>query len=350
MFGRYNASIKLSFIIGLILNLILFSVFFLYQGDLAPLLDAWVYVLITECLIFVSIALVVQIRIEGFVALKVKAIYQDLLPTGIPMNEASLQKDVNVITQSLQKFAKESKLEIKLLKDKENYRKEFIGDLAHELKTPLFMVQSYVYTLLEENIKDKKIREKYLKKAANGVDRLNFIINDLDLITQFETGITSLDIESFDIIAHIHELVEMLEIEAADKDINLICNLEKNKTLTVTADKERITQVLTNLIVNSFKYGVIGGTTEIEINELNEFKILVRVIDNGTGISEEHLPRIFERFYRVEKTRNRNEGGSGLGLAIVKHIIEAHNEQIYVESVKNTGSEFSFTLTKVKDK
>ena len=349
MFGRYNASIKLSFVIGILINLIVVFMFYLYQGSLMPLLDAWIYIFVTECLLFFSIALVVQIRIEDFVSLKVRAIYQDLLPTGIPLNEASLQKDVNVITESLQKFAKESKLEIELLKDKENYRKEFIGDLAHELKTPLFMVQSYIFTLLDEKIKDKKIRQKYLKKAANGVDRLSFIINDLDIITQFETGVSTLDLERFNIVELVNELTEMLEIQAIDKEINLIYNPIKKPTIMVFADKERITQVLSNLIVNSFKYGVKGGTTEIEINELNDSKILVRVIDNGRGIGEEHLPRIFERFYRVEKTRNRNEGGSGLGLSIVKHIIEAHNEQIYVESAENTGSEFSFTLTIDKD-
>lgn len=348
MFGRYNASIKLSFIIGLLFNLLVGCMFYVYHGSLWPLLEAWKYVLFTEFLLFFSVALVVQIRIEDFVSNKVKAIYQDLLPTGIPLNEASLQKDVHVITQSLQNFAKESKLEIKLLKDKENYRKEFIGDLAHELKTPLFMVQSYIYTLLEEKVKDKKMREKYLKKAANGVDRLSFIINDLDIITQFETGVSTLDLARFDIVVLIEELIEMVEIQAADKQINLICSPVQNPPIIVLADKERITQVLSNLMVNSFKYGVIGGTTEIEVNELNDSKILVRVIDNGRGIGKEHLPRIFERFYRVEKTRNRNEGGSGLGLSIVKHIIEAHNEQIYVESVENTGSEFSFTLTRVK--
>ena len=269
------------------------------------------------------------------------------MPTGIPLNEDSLQKDVISITNSLQRFAKESKLEIELLKDKENYRREFIGNLAHELKTPLFTVQSYIYTLLEENIKDKKIRKKYLEKAANGIDRLNFIINDLDLITQFETGVTNLDIEHFDIKVLINDIVELLEIQSEKKGINLVSNFDDTVPIIVAADTERITQVITNLVINSFKYGVKNGTTEIEISPLNEQKILVRVIDNGKGIAEEHLPRLFERFYRVEKTRNRNEGGSGLGLAIVKHIIEAHNEKIFVESSPNVGSEFSFTLTRV---
>ena len=265
------------------------------------------------------------------------------------MNEDSLQKDVISITNSLQRFAKESKLEIELLKDKENYRREFIGNLAHELKTPLFTVQSYIYTLIDEKIKDKKTRKKYLEKAAKGVDRLNFIIHDLDLITQFETGITNLNIEPFDIKLLINDIIELLELQSKENGIKLISNLDYSTPLIVTADMERITQVITNLIINSFKYGVENGTTEIEINPLSDQKILVRIIDNGKGIDEVHLPRLFERFYRVEKTRNRNEGGSGLGLAIVKHIIEAHNEKVFVESTPNVGSEFSFTLAQAQN-
>ena len=311
------------------------------------MLAAKLYVIIGQIALFFIAFFIIQLRIENFILTKVRELYKDLLPTGIPLNEDSLQKDVISITNSLQRFAKESKLEIELLKDKENYRREFIGNLAHELKTPLFTVQSYIYTLLEENIKDKKIRKKYLEKAANGIDRLNFIINDLDLITQFETGVTNLDIEHFDIKVLINDIVELLEIQSEKKGINLVSNFDDTAPIVVAADTERITQVITNLVINSFKYGVKNGTTEIEISPLNEQKILVRVIDNGKGIADEHLPRLFERFYRVEKTRNRNEGGSGLGLAIVKHIIEAHNEKIFVESSPNVGSEFSFTLTRV---
>jgi two-component system phosphate regulon sensor histidine kinase PhoR len=201
---------------------------------------------------------------------------------------------------------------------------------------------------LDNDVTDEKTVKKYLKKAANGVDRLGFIIKDLDLITQFETGVTTLNVEQFDIADLIKNIVEMLEIKAKKSGVNLQFNSNQDSPIMVLGDMERLTQVLTNLVVNSLKYGVENGTTEIEISELNETKILVRVIDNGRGIAEEHLPRLFERFYRVEKTRNRNEGGSGLGLAIVKHIIEAHNEKIFVESTPKVGSEFSFTLSLVK--
>lgn len=348
MFQRYSAAIQLSFLIVVVFSLIVSVVFYFYAGSITPLIQAWPFVLLCQGVLFSFCCIIVQMRIENFILTKVKSLYEDLLPTGIPLNEDSLQKDVLSITQSLQKFAKESKLEIELLKGKENYRREFIGNLAHELKTPLFTVQGFILTLLDSDVSDKKTVKKYLKKAAKGVDRLGFIIKDLDLITQFETGVTSLQIEQFDIATLIRDIVEMLEIQADKSGINLQCNLSNSSPIMVSGDIERITQVLTNLVVNSFKYGVENGTTEIELKQLNESKILVRVIDNGKGIEEEHLPRLFERFYRVEKTRNRNEGGSGLGLAIVKHIIEAHNENIFVESTPKVGSEFSFTLSRVK--
>lgn len=343
---RYNTAIQLSLLIVFLFCLVVITVVFLHVGSLQPLTDAVGYVAVSVLILFSVLFFIIQNRIEKFIDTKVRLLYQELSPTGVPINENSLQKDVLSITQSLQKFAKESKLEIKLLKDKENYRKEFIGNLAHELKTPLFTVQGYIFTLLEGKIKDKKIQKKYLKKAANGIDRLSFIVHDLDLITQFETGITTLNYEQFDLTSLILEMIELLEIRAKKKKVNLLSNVDPKHLIMVYADMERVSQVLTNLMVNSFKYGVENGTTEIEVNELTKEKVLVRVIDNGRGISEEHLPRLFERFYRVDKTRNRNEGGSGLGLAIVKHIIEAHNEQIYVESTPEVGSEFSFTLTR----
>lgn len=345
---RYSTALQLSLFIVLIFSLIVGVTIYFYSGSFALLIEAINYVLICQLALLISSFVLIQLIIENFILTKVKSLYQDLLPTGIPLKEDSLQKDVISITQSLQKFAKESKLEIELLKDKENYRREFIGNLAHELKTPLFTVQGFIFTLLDNDINDEKTVKKYLKKAANGVDRLGFIIKDLDLITQFETGVTTLNIEQFNVAALIKDIVEMLEIKAEKSGINLQYNTAPDDAMMVSGDMERITQVITNLVVNSFKYGVVNGTTEIELSELSETKILVRVIDNGKGIEEEHLPRLFERFYRVDKTRNRNEGGSGLGLAIVKHIIEAHNEKIFVESTPRVGSEFSFTLSRIK--
>ena len=281
--------------------------------------------------------------------MKVKVLYDEFYTEGSSLNKNLLNKDAQSLTRSIQNFAKESKLEIELLKVKDNYRKEFIGNVAHELKTPLFTVESYILTLLEGAVEDKDLRNKYLQKAAQSIDRLNHIVNDLDLITKFEAGIASIQKERFDLIVLIDEVLGLMEIRAKKRKIEL--TFEKpidNDTLWVEADRKRISQVITNLVVNSLKYGVDGGTTEITIGFLSKQKILVRVIDNGNGIEEKHIPRLFERFYRIDKARNRDEGGSGLGLAIVKHIIEAHQEKIYVQSTFGVGSEFSFSLSKTK--
>jgi len=281
--------------------------------------------------------------------LKVKVLYDEFYTEGSSLNKNLLKKDAQSLTRSIQNFAKESKLEIELLKVKDNYRKEFIGNVAHELKTPLFTVESYILTLLEGAVEDKDLRNKYLQKAAQSIDRLNHIVNDLDLITKFEAGIASIQKERFDLIVLIDEVLGLMEIRAKKRKIEL--TFEKpidNDTLWIEADRKRISQVITNLVVNSLKYGVDGGTTEITIGFLSKQKILVRVIDNGNGIEEKHIPRLFERFYRIDKARNRDEGGSGLGLAIVKHIIEAHQEKIYVQSTFGVGSEFSFSLSKTK--
>ncbi|MEC8636898.1 MAG: ATP-binding protein [Bacteroidota bacterium] len=291
----------------------------------------------------------IHYRIERFIQNKIKNIYNDLSPSGVSMNQQIIQSDMEVLRQSLQKFADDQNLEIESLKEKENYRKEFIGNISHELKTPLFTIQGYVLTLLEGAIKDKKVREKYLKRTAKGVERLIYVVKDLDLITQFESGIKTIDRSSFDIKQLIENVFDLIEIQAIKNKISIGFDKEYRESFQVFADEERIQQVLTNLIVNSLKYGVKNGKTEVSLEEINEEKILVRISDNGEGIAEEHLPRLFERFYRVDKSGNRKAGGSGLGLAIVKHIIEAHQEKLLVESTPKVGSEFSFTLQKASD-
>ena len=236
--------------------------------------------------------------------------------------------------------------EINILKDQENYRREFLGNVSHELKTPLFTIQGYILTLIEGAMKDKKVRSKYLKRSAKGVDRLISIVKDLDLITQFESGIKTVDKSNFNIYELIYNVYDLMEFESEKNNTKLLIKDEHNSPVIVKADKERILQVLTNLIVNSIKYGKENGYTEVAIEEYDKERIIVRVGDNGEGIEEEHLPRLFERFYRIDKNRSRKKGGSGLGLSIVKHIIEAHQEQIFVESKVGQGTEFSFTLEK----
>ena len=197
-------------------------------------------------------------------------------------------------------------------------------------------------------MKDKKVREKYLRRAAKGVDRIISIVKDLDLITQFESGIKTVDRSEFNIFDLVDNVFDLLEFESEKNNISLKLENNNNSLIYVNADQERILQVLTNLIVNSIKYGSDNGYTKVIVEDFNKEKVIVRIIDNGEGIEEEHIPRLFERFYRIDKNRSRKKGGSGLGLSIVKHIIEAHNEQIFVKSEIGTGTEFSFTLSKPK--
>jgi two-component system phosphate regulon sensor histidine kinase PhoR len=285
---------------------------------------------------------------ERFLINRVKALYKSLIPTTSYSSSITQSEDIDFLTSNLQKLNSDKNLEIELLKKEQDYRREFIGNLAHELKTPLFTVQGYVLTLLD-GVNDKKIVKKYLKQTSKGVDRLIYIIKDLDLITKFESGMATLDQKPFNIVAAIENVFELLEMKAAENKIELKFDKKYTEPLIVYADEERIQQVITNLIVNSLKYGVKRGVTEVSLEPIKENKILIRIADNGEGIDQEHLPRLFERFYRVDKTRNRNQGGSGLGLAIVKHIIEAHGEKIFVESESKVGSEFSFSLSLDQD-
>jgi two-component system phosphate regulon sensor histidine kinase PhoR len=247
---------------------------------------------------------------------------------------------------SYKKKEEQRSSEINILKDQENYRREFLGNVSHELKTPLFTIQGYILTLIEGAIRDKKVRGKYLKRTAKGVDRIISIVKDLDLITQFESGIKTVDKSNFNIYELVDNVYELMEFESEKNNNKLRIRNERNNSVMVYADNERILQVLTNLVVNSIKYGKENGYTEIAVDEYDKDRIIVRVIDDGEGIEEEHLPRLFERFYRIDKTRSRKKGGSGLGLSIVKHIIEAHQEQIFVKSKVGKGTEFSFTLLK----
>jgi two-component system phosphate regulon sensor histidine kinase PhoR len=255
---------------------------------------------------------------------------------------------MDTLTRQVKKFATNKKLEIEMLKVREEYRREFLGNVSHELKTPLFTVQGYLSTVLEGGIKDKTIRQNYLERAEKGVERLIRIVEDLDMITKLEVGNLQLNTTKFDIVPLIQEVFDLLEMKASKKDIILMFDMKYSKPIYVDADKEKIEQVLINLIVNSIKYGKDKGTTEVSIEQLTKNLLLVRVNDDGEGIASQHLPRLFERFFRVDKSGSRDAGGSGLGLSIVKHIIEAHEQKIYVESEEGQGSEFSFTIKKAQ--
>jgi len=292
----------------------------------------------------ISFTLII-LYIKYFISKKIKNILELLIPEKEISEEKLISTNMEDLVEQLKNYSSESQTEIKSMKEQENFRRNFIGNLAHELKTPLFTSQSYLLTLIDGALKDENVNLKYLKIAEKAIERLIFIVKDLDLITKLEFDDLKIDQTKFNIISIINNVFEMLEIQASKKNISLVLD-NKTKKINVFADQEKIHQVLTNLIENSVKYGKENGTTEISIDDIIDNKLIVRITDNGYGIKNEHFKRLFERFYRVENSGNRRTGGSGLGLAIVKHIIDAHNEKIYVESDFGVGSEFSFSLEK----
>ncbi|MBP0904825.1 sensor histidine kinase [Mariniflexile gromovii] len=339
----YRFAVKTSLYLTIYVTLLTSVFLFIFYS-----FNIW-YILVLAVSTFIFSFFVTQYRVERFIYKRVKKIYDDLtLLESTSITKGTITTDMKTLTQEIDKFARDKKIEIESLKVREQYRKEFLGNVSHELKTPLFTVQGYILTLLDGAMEDKNLREKYLERASKGVERLGYIVKDLDMITKLEIGDLSLNPEVFNIVELVENVFDMLEMKAAKKRITLTFDTDYSKPIMVNADKERIQQVLANLIVNSIKYGQEKGTTEVSIENLIKNKVIVRVTDNGEGIDKKDLSRIFERFYRVDKSGSRKEGGSGLGLSIVKHIIEAHDEKIYVESEYGVGSEFSFTLEKVE--
>ena len=272
-------------------------------------------------------------------------IRQRFLTKEIPQkrNQLEEQDGMSFLEEKVDFLIETREKEVKQFENLDGYRKEYLGNVSHELKTPVFNIQGYVDTLINGGLDDTAINMDYLKKAEKSIDRLINIIDDLETITQLESGVLDLDLDAFDIAALCKDIYSSLELVAAKKNIRLELARKYDKPVMVFADKFRIRQVLVNLIANSIKYGRDNGTTLVALNYLND-DIVVEVGDNGDGIDEKHLPRIFERFYRIDKGRSREQGGTGLGLAIVKHIIEAHGKSIKVESVPGTGTTFTFSL------
>lgn len=344
--NSYSFAIKTSFAISLISLFVVAVVLYLYS-----LLDQYYFQLVLlVILIFIISFLIIQSRIEAFIYGKIKNLYKDLnIIDSISLSKPNVTTDMNSLMQNINEFSKDKKLEIESLKVQEEFRKEFIGNVAHELKTPIFTIQGYIENLIDGAVENKLLRDKFLNRAQISVERLIYIIKDLDMITKLESGSQNLEVTSFDLNKLIKNIFDQLEIQAQKKEIKLTFNTNYSESILVNADRDKIHQVITNLIINSIKYGTFKGTTEISLESLTTEKLIVRVTDNGEGILNEHLPRLFERFYRVDQSGSRKQGGSGLGLSIVKHIIDAHNENIYIESKLGIGSEFSFTLSKCID-
>ncbi len=346
---QYKKSYSFALITALYITLIFaaFNVIYIYLQD-GNISLRYVFAGIVVC--FICSFIVIQLRAQILIFKRVKEIYDNVtLLEDATIRPENITTDMASLSEEVERFARERKIEITSLRIQDEYRRDFLGNVAHELKTPLFTVQGYILTLIGGAVKDKVLRKKYLERAEKGVERLIYLVNDLDMITKLEVGDLNLNYEYFDIVALVRSTFEMLEMKALKRDITFAFDQEYETPIYVNADEERIQQLLTNLIVNSIKYGKEKGTTEVSIQNLIQNKILVRVTDNGEGIEQENIPRLFERFYRVDKSGNRKVGGSGLGLSIVKHIIEAHEEKVYVESEPGVGSEFSFTLEKAEE-
>ncbi len=286
--------------------------------------------------------------IERFLYSKVKVIYKTIHSFKTQSEKKGLEMSTDIlgeVNQDVAHWAEEKIEEIKELQHADNFRKEFIGNLSHELKTPIFNIQGYLDTLAENDDMDIELRRKFLDRAITSCERLEHLVSDLDEISRLESGAVPLKIVRFDILQLAHEVCDSLETFANEKNVRLFVKDDPFNELWVDADRNKIEQVLINLIVNSVNYGVEGGETRIRFYDMND-NVLVEVADNGIGIAREHLPRLFERFYRVDKSRSRHEGGSGLGLAICKHIIENHQQTISVRSTEEVGSTFGFTIKK----
>ncbi len=299
--------------------------------------------------VFIVFFLIIQYRTEQFIYDRLKKIYDEVsILNEDEFIRASATSDVDSLSNSVKNYVQGKRIEIKNLTERDSFRKDFLGNVSHELKTPLFTVQGYILTLIEGGINDELIRDKYLGRANKGVDRLVAIVKDLDMIAKLETEGLKLNYEVFNIIDLIQNVFDLFEMRAKKRKITLQLDKVYEFPVFVKADKERIEQVLINLIVNSIKYGNTNGITTVGVESYSKNEFIIKIIDNGEGIKQEHIPRLFERFYRVDQSRSREQGGSGLGLSIVKHIVEAHNETMLINSVFKEGSEFSFTLKKAK--
>jgi two-component system, OmpR family, phosphate regulon sensor histidine kinase PhoR len=283
--------------------------------------------------------------INKYIYSRIKLIYKTIHETKNikTLNNDSNNDIIEYVNQEVIHWKASYQKELNTLNELEEYRRTYIGNVSHELKTPLFNIQGFIETLIDGGIDDPSINRKYLEKASSNIERLQVILEDLTAISKLESGQLMLDLVKFDIRELIKEVFDEFEISAKSKGVKLSFKDGADGHFTVYADREKIRQVLVNLIGNALKYGKVNGSIKVSLYELG-INVLIEVTDNGLGIAQSHLKHIFDRFYRVEKGRSRENGGSGLGLSIVKHIIEAHNQTINVRSKEGFGSTFGFTL------
>ncbi len=342
---RIKTKESASWIIGAVAGCIMLVVTLLLHS-------AWWVAVVASLLTFVLISVLALGLMKGYVAYKLKPIYSVVLSRDVHTGEILGElkdKRVENLSEELNAWADDNDKEISRLKEAEKFRKQYLGNVAHELKTPIFNIQGYISTLLDGGLEDELVNRKYLERAEKSVDRLINIIHDLDTISRLESDMTEMKPESFDIVSLAKEIADEAEIEAKKRNITITVRDAHNlpSRFWVSADKFYIGQVFENLIINSIRYGKEGGTTKIGFRDMLD-KVLIEVEDDGIGMAKTDTPHVFERFYRTDRGRSREQGGTGLGLAIVKHIIEAHGEHVSVRSELGKGSTFTFTLKKVE--
>jgi len=337
LFNSRSVSFLLSSIVGI------FTSFFLAFVEVAD----YRIVAIGFFSSFVSSFTLSFLILEMLIFRELRNIYQ--LFDSLSGHKLKLHQDANVpikkISRELYTFAYAKQYEIEQLKKIEEIRRRFLADISHELKTPVFAAQGFIHTLLDGAMEDKKVRSRFLKKAAKSLDNLDTLVQDLIVITQVETGETRMEMHDFDLCALIREVFDNLERKAKKRNTTLLLPSILDSTMVI-GDRHRIGQVITNLVENAIKYGNENGTVEVILNT-HEQNVEIKIKDDGPGISKEHLKGIFQRFYRIDKSRSRETGGSGLGLSIVKHILEAHESNIQVDSTLEKGTTFAFHLKKV---
>ena len=292
---------------------------------------------------FICVTLFSYFLIRKYIQKRIEILYRTIQNQKLDITNSF---DLETSEEDVKKWLSERSAEIEHLKDTEQFRRDFLGNVSHELKTPIFNIQGYVLTLLEGALEDKEINRKYLLRTEKSVERMISIVEDLESISHLETNVEKIKFEQFDVVATCSAVLDALEDKAKQNAISIIFDKEYAPIL-VQADEQKISQVLTNLLVNSIKYGNQNGITKVRFFDMNDV-VLVEVSDDGIGIQEPHLARLCERFYRVDDSRSREKGGTGLGLSIVKHIIESHQQTLNIRSTVGVGSTFSFTLKKAE--
>ena len=346
---KINTPFRFTIFSSLLSSLFLiFSIFCIINFILEVKLHVYIYLSLFLFLFAFSV-IITYLLLEIFINRKIRLLFRMVQTYKMSSSDFNLNMNEDILSASeveILKLAKKTNTELAKLKSEEKFRREFIGNLAHELKTPIFSIQGYILTLLEGGLEDSSVNKKFLKRASKAVERMNKIIMDLDMISRFESDRINMDFRENNIVEICEEIIESLELKA--KEYSTVLRLAKNydNPILVNCDKDKIGQVIQNLLINAIKYSKKNSEVIIRFTDV-ESNLLIEVEDNGLGINESHIKRLFERFYRVDKSRARNEGGTGLGLSIVKHIIEAHGHNVQVRSTEGEGSTFFFTLTKI---